>query len=114
MKRIMYAPAALASLEDILEWTIETFGDVQAEKYASQLVSRLEALASGLPPRPRPCAVLVQDKRDVTGLTYYREGEHYLILRETRDTLELVEVFHGRMDIEARLRGLRFPEEGQG
>lgn len=33
MKRLVYSPAALASLEDILAWTIEQFGDDQAERY---------------------------------------------------------------------------------
>lgn len=111
MKRLIYAPAALARLEDILEWTIERFGDVQAERYTGQLVARLEALASGRPPRARPCSALLQGKRDATGLSYHREGQHYLILRERTETLELVEVFHARMDIEARLRRLQCPGE---
>ena len=107
MKRLIYSPAALASLEDILSWTIERFGDVQAERYTQQLVERLEALASGQPPRPRSCGQLLRGKRNAKGLQYYREGEHYLIPRETEVNLELVEVLHGRMNIEARLRALR-------
>ena len=106
MKRIIYAPAALASLEDILTWTIEQFGDDQAERYTGQLIARLEALATGRPPRANPCAQLVRGRRDATGLSYYREGQHYLILRETEDSLELVELFHSRMNIEARLNEL--------
>ena len=106
MKRIVYAPAALDSLEDILTWTIEQFGDNQAERYTGQLVARLEALASKQPPRTKPCSQLVQGGRDVPVLSYYREGRHYLILRETDDSLELVEVFHSRMNIEARLSDL--------
>lgn len=106
MKRLVYAPAALASLEDILAWTIENFGDAQAEHYTDQLVARLEALAAGRPPRPKPCAILLEAKRPAKGLCFYREGQHYLILRETAQKLELVEVFHARMDIEARIRAL--------
>lgn len=106
MKRIIYAPAALTSLEDILAWTIEQFGDDQAEHYTARLVARLEALARGQPPRAKPCSQLVQGCRDATGLSYYREGQHYLILRETEDSLELVELFHSRMNIEARLSSL--------
>lgn len=107
MKRIIYAPAALASLEDILEWTIETFGDDQAQTYADRLARRLEAIAAGQPPHPRPCAVLLQGKRDVPGLTCFREGMHYLILRETGHALELAEIFHERMNLDARLRNLQ-------
>jgi len=106
VKRIVYAPAALASLEDILEWTIRAFGDLQAEKYTHGLAERLRAIASGQPPLPRPCGALLQDRRDATGLSYCREARHYLILRETSDTLELVEIFHERMNIDGRLREL--------
>ena len=106
MKQIVYAPAALDSLEDILNWTIEQFGDDQAARYIGQLVARLEALAAGRPPRTKPCSQLVRGRRDAPNLSYYREGRHYLILCETDDRLELVEVFHSRMNIKARLSDL--------
>ena len=106
MKRIIYAPAALDSLEDILNWTIEQFGDDQAARYIGRLVARLEALAADRPPRTKPCSQLVQDRRDAPNLRYYREGRHYLILRETDDCLELVEVFHAQTNIETRLSDL--------
>jgi plasmid stabilization system protein ParE len=111
MKRLVYAPAALASLEDIFAWTIANFGDVQAQQYTDQLIGRLTLLAAGQGPKPRPCPQLVRTNRKVAGLCFYREGQHYLILRETSDTLELVEAFHGRMNIEARLRDLQQPDE---
>lgn len=114
MKKLVYTRTALASLEDILDWTIQTFGDAQAADYTDQLVNRLDALARGQPPRPRPCSALIQNKRDATGLSFYREGQHYLILRESADTLELVEVFHGRMNIEARLRNLQDSKNEEG
>ena len=106
MKRIIYSPASLASLEAILRWTIEQFGDEQGERYTGQLAARLKALAAGHPPRAKPCSKLAQGRRDATGLSYYREGRHYLILRETENNLELVEVFNSQMDIEARLSDL--------
>ena len=39
--------------------------------------------------------------REASGLVFYREGSHYLILRERSKTLEVVEIFHERMNIEA-------------
>ena len=41
MKRLIYSPAALSSIEDILEWTVETLGDAQAERHRFQLAGRL-------------------------------------------------------------------------
>lgn len=106
MKRIIYSPASLASLEAILRWTIEQSGDEQAERHTGQLTARLKALAAGHPPRAKPCSKLAQGRRDAMGLSYYREGRHYLILRETENNLELVEVCHSQMNIEARLSDL--------
>lgn len=74
MKRLIFAPAALASLQDILDWTIMRFGDAQAERYTGQLIARLEALAAGQPPHAKPCSVLLPGRRDAAGLLYYREG----------------------------------------
>ena len=42
----------------------------------------------------------------MAGLTYYREASHFLILLETADTLEVVEILHGRMDLDRHLRRL--------
>ncbi len=40
---------------------------------------------------------------DASGLFFHREGSHDPVLRETPETLEVVEIFHERMDIEAHL-----------
>ena len=44
--------------------------------------------------------------REASGLTCFREGAHYLILRERPETLEVVEIFHERMNLEAHLERL--------
>ena len=43
---------------------------------------------------------------DVAGLSYYQEASHFLILLETADTLAVVEILHGRMDLDRHLRRL--------
>ena len=48
--------------------------------------------------------------RDASGLTCYREGSHFLILRENPDTLEVVEILHERMNLDEHLE--RLAEEG--
>ena len=82
MKAVVYAPAALARFAGILEYTIEKFGEAQADAYTAQLAARTEALATGTGPRARPCELLMQGVGDASGLTCYREGSHFLILRE--------------------------------
>ena len=106
MKMVVFAPAALARLSEILVYTIERFGEIQAEAYAARLAGRLEALASGKGPKAWPCERLMRGVREASGLACYHEGAHYLILREKPDTLEVVEIFHERMNIEAHLERL--------
>ena len=106
MKEVFYAPAALARLADILEYTIQNFGEAQAHAYTAQLAARIEALAAGTGPRARRCELLMQGVRVASGLTFYREGSHFLILRENPDTLEVVEIFHGRMSLDEHLERL--------
>ena len=106
MKTVVFAPAALDRLAELLAWTVERFGEAQAEAYADRLARRLEALAAGEGPKARPCERLMRGVRDAAGLTFHREGSHYLILRERPETLEVVEIFHARMNIEAHLERL--------
>ena len=106
MKEVVYAPAALARFADILEYTIRNFGEAQADAYTARLAARIEALAAGTGPGARRCELLMQGVRDASGLTFYREGSHFLILREKPDTLEVVEILHGRMNLEEHLERL--------
>ena len=106
MKSVVFAPAALDRLADILAWTVDRFGETQAEAYAARLVDRLQALAIGEGPKARPCDLLMRGVRESSDLFYCREGSHYLILRERPETLEVVEIFHERMNIEAHLARL--------
>ncbi len=106
MKTVVFAPAAPDRLADIFAWTEERFGEAQARACASRLARRLEALAAGEGPQPRPCERLMQGVREASGLVFYREGSHCLILRERAETLEVVEIFHERMNLEAHLERL--------
>ena len=106
MKAVVYAPAALARFADIIEYAIETFGEARADACTAQLAARIEALAAGTGPRARRCELLMQGVVDASGLTCYREGSHILILREKPDMLEVVEILHGRMNIDEHLEKL--------
>ncbi len=110
MKAVVYAPAAPARFADILEYAIQNLGGAQADACTAQLAARIEALAAGTGPRARCGELLMQGVRDAAGLTCYREGSHFLILRERPDTLEVVEILHGRMNLDEHLE--RLAKEG--
>lgn len=103
MKSVVYAPAALDSLDGIPEYTADTSGEARAVACTEQLAARIEPLAAGTGPRARPCELLMRGIADTAGLTCYREGSHFLIFPETADTLEVVGILHGRMDLGRRL-----------
>ena len=106
MKAVVYSPAALGRFADILGYTLERVGAAQADVYAVRLAGRLKALASGHGPKARPCESLMRGVRDASGLTCFREGSHHLILREKLEALEVVEIFHERMNFEDHLERL--------
>ena len=103
MKTVVFSPVALARLADILAYRVERFATAQAEVYAARLAGRLEALASGRGPRARVCEHLMRGVREASGLTCFRESAHYPILREQAETLQVVEIFHERMNVEVHL-----------
>lgn len=108
MKQIVYSPAALDRLSDIASYTWDQFGEAQAEAYLRKLSERLEAVANGVGSKPRSCDLLMKGIRDDAGLTYIREGSHYLIFKDKPDVLQVVEIFHERMDIDRHLHDLEF------
>lgn len=117
MKAVIYAPEALARLEELYDYGYRTWGAERADAYYDRLIGRLEALATGELPRARPCGLLFRHEPDaeaMAGLSYYREGSHYLILRETADTIELASVLHESMDLESHVGGIATGHEGAG
>ena len=106
MKAVVYSPAALARFADILGYTIEPFGAAQADAYAVRLAGRLKALASGHGPESpalrTPCAGRAGSlrvdllSRRISLPDSAREAE----------ALEVVEIFHERMNIEEHLERL--------
>ena len=111
MKEVFYAPAAIARFDDILEYPIRNFGEAQADACTAQPAARIEALAAGTGLTARRCELLMRGVRDASGLSYYHEGSHFLILRENPDTLEVVEILHERMNLDEHLE--RLAEEGR-
>jgi len=106
MKPWRLTPRAEDSLIDIFIWTIENFGERQAMAYQDGLIERINQIAKGKPPHPRSCKALMAGRSGAEGLSYDREGGHYIILRETEERLEVLEFLHQRSDLPAHLERL--------
>lgn len=96
-------------LTEIAEWTAKQFGRAQALAYQDALIERINLLASGEPPHARSCEVLMRGCRAAPGLLYYREGSHFIIMRETSDKLEILDFLYERVDLVSHIERLSKP-----
>jgi plasmid stabilization system protein ParE len=90
------------SLFEIARWTIETFGQRQADIYEAELLSRCEAIVSG-EAHSRSCSILVDDAAD---LRYLRAGEHFLLFKDGPDDVIIVDIIHSRSDLPRHIAAL--------
>jgi toxin ParE1/3/4 len=95
--------AAEADFQDIVRWTAENFGDMQARIYARTLSMALEALATG------PMIIGAQMRNDIAkGLSTLhvarrgRRGRHFVTFRighdQGREVIEILRLLHNAMD----------------
>lgn len=101
MKPVRLTREAEARLREIARWTAETFGAAQARAYQEQLSQRIDALAAGRPPHPKPCEILMPGRPDAAGLAYCKAGRHFLILRDRPDLIEVLDFVHEKRNLPA-------------
>lgn len=100
--------AAEADFEEILRWTVDQFGDVQARIYAETVSAALNDLTAG------PTVVGARKRDDILkGLfTLHvarkgRKGRHFVLFRVGRapdgDVIEVLRVLHDVMDLPRHL-----------
>lgn len=96
-KRVLELSALAAQdLEDILQYTLETWGPTQMDTYATRLQSGMQSL------QDNPCLCKARDDW-FPGCRCYRI-EHYLALYEmTDDAIRVARIFHQRMDPASKL-----------
>lgn len=101
---VRLAAAAEADFQDILRWTVEQFGEVQARVYAETLSAALEALAAG----PTVIGAKVRDDIAKGLFTLHvgrrgRRGRHFVMFRighdHGREVIEVLRLLHDAMDL---------------
>jgi toxin ParE1/3/4 len=97
---------AADSLVEIFAWTLSRFGERQAIAYRDALSERIEASAAGRPPHPHPCGLLMREHPGADDLVYYREGGHYIVMRDSEEVLSVLEFFHQATDLPRHLQAL--------
>ena len=96
MTGYILSPAARADLDSIWEYTAETWGLDQAERYIFDIRTACEALASG-----RKKGRSAEDIR--TGYRKLAVGSHLLFFRVTGEgVIDVIRILHQRMDLPSR------------
>jgi toxin ParE1/3/4 len=88
---VILAPAASDDLQDILQYTLETWGAGQMEKYADLLERALRKLAAS--------PALGRSREDLyPGCQWYQAGSHCIYYDVRTGTLRVARILHMRMD----------------
>lgn len=105
---IRLTAAAEADFHEIVRWTSQQFGEVQAGAYAETLSAALTALLSG------PTVADVRQRNDIVkGLfTLHvaregRRGRYFLMFRighdQSRDVIDVLRFLHDAMDLQRHM-----------
>jgi toxin ParE1/3/4 len=94
--RFIVSPRARADIDDIWDYTVERWGERQAEIYLRLVKAAVDAVATD-PKVGRVC----DDVRP--GYRRYPVGSHVLFYRVTATAIVAVRILHRRMDVERHL-----------
>jgi toxin ParE1/3/4 len=97
MAKIKVSREARADLKGIFEYTQQTWGRAQADKYLGMIERACYFLAKH-PTSGRACDEFVP------GLKCYPAGKHYIFYRNREDTIEVVRVLHQAMDVSRHIK----------
>lgn len=93
MKPWRLTRAARADLNEIWSYTVDRWGEAQAERYIRQIENDLAAAADGS-----------RSGRAVDGYWRIRSGHHLCIYHKLPDgEIEIIRILHERMDIRQHL-----------
>ena len=90
MRRVTFSPAAISDIDSIWDYTAETWGADQADRYTDDIQNACEALAVGL-----------KKGRDVDvrdGYLKYAVGKHFVFFVMAGDGIAVIRVLHQQMD----------------
>ncbi len=100
MSRYRLSARAETSLADIFRYSIDMFGEEQADQYRRTLLARLASLANNEPPHGRPCSAIVAEG-DAEDLHYIKAGGHYVVYLRRDDELLIADFVHERRNLPA-------------
>ena len=104
MKRISFTDIAENSLSEIALWTLENFGNRQADVYQRELVEKCVGLARG-DVFSQNCSLLI-GPYVAADMRFTRAGSHVIVFVESKDEIVVMDFVHQREDLAGKVRGL--------
>ena len=95
MSRVTFSPAAIADINSIWDYTAETWGVDQADRYTDDLRDSCHALARG---EKKGRNVDVRD-----GYLKYAVGKHFVFFVAADDGVNVIRILHQQMDTDLHL-----------
>lgn len=97
--------AAEADFRNILLWTVENFGELQASAYAKTIADALAALTAGPDvPGAKARDDIVPGLFSLHVARKKRKGRHFVLFRivrrENREIVEVLRILHDAMELE--------------
>jgi toxin ParE1/3/4 len=96
MTAYILSPAAASDLESIWDFSAETWSVEQANSYVREIQAACEALAQG-----SRKGRSIEDVR--SGYFKLAVGSHFIVYRIVGDVIDVIRIFHQRMDMHSRL-----------
>ena len=88
---------AANDLDEIFDYTVETFGPQQAIRYTDNLLQAM-SLAADFPSMGRPYST-----KTGLDLKRYNSGRHFFFYRVMDDGIEVLRILHQRQDFDRHL-----------
>lgn len=96
MPNYRLTPAAKSDLLEIWNYTVETWGEKQAEKYLLDIEFKLEQLAAN----PK----LGRQRPEISpGYYSFPVSKHIIFYLHSDNHIDIIGILHGRMDIDKNL-----------
>ncbi|SAK46952.1 plasmid stabilization system protein [Caballeronia catudaia] len=96
MKQCVFTPAALRDLDGIWDYTFDTWGPAQAERYVRMIQDTVTGLGDGTQRSLSAEHVRAGYRRALVGM-------HVLFVKEAADTIQIVRILHQQMDLPTHL-----------
>lgn len=96
MNRLILSPKAKSDLNNIWDYSLDTWGEEKAETYLRQIWAKLNECAEN-PELSASAAIVRKDYRKMV------VASHVVYFKEIEDGIDVVRILHQRMDFKGKI-----------